>query len=281
MEEKKEVTMERKVRSAKKVRKTTPRKVNKVEKTNNDEIKNEVKENKVVRKRPYGKRKVQPKEEQPASNLKIIPLGGLLEVGKNVTVFEYENDMIVVDCGLSFPEDDMLGIDLVIPDITYIKQNQDRLKGMIITHGHEDHIGSVPYFLKEVNTPIYGTKLTLGLIKNKLEEHKLLRSTKLKVVNQGEKISLGKMKVEFIRSCHSIPDAVALAIHTPIGTVIHTGDFKVDYTPNNASIIKNTVSVIGCKLKIFKVVLSYTSSGQLCMQVCKYMVWEIERTANR
>ena len=237
MEEKKEVTMERKVRSAKKVRKTTPRKVNKVEKTNNDEIKNEGKENKVVRKRPYGKRKVQPKEEQPASNLKIIPLGGLLEVGKNVTVFEYENDMIVVDCGLSFPEDDMLGIDLVIPDITYIKQNQDRLKGMIITHGHEDHIGSVPYFLKEVNTPIYGTKLTLGLIKNKLDEHGLTASTKLTMIEAGQTLKLGKFTIEFIQSSHSIPDSVMLAITTPAGTVLHTGDFKVDYTPIDGKLI--------------------------------------------
>jgi len=165
------------------------------------------------------------------SPLKIIPLGGLLEIGKNITVFEYENDIVIVDCGIAFPEDDMLGVDLVIPDVTYLEKNKEKIRGMVITHGHEDHIGSIPYFLKQINVPIYATKLTAGLISNKLEEHKLLKSTKLKIVNQGEKITLGKMKVEFIRSCHSIPDAVALAIHTPVGVVVHTGDFKIDYTP--------------------------------------------------
>ena len=136
-----------------------------------------------------------------------------------------------MDCGLGFPEDDMLGVDLVIPDFSYLTKNREKLKGMVITHGHEDHIGAIPYILKQINIPIYATKLTAGLIENKLEEHKLLKSTKLKVINQGEKISLGKMKVEFIRSCHSIPDAVALAIHTPVGVIVHTGDFKIDYTP--------------------------------------------------
>ena len=165
------------------------------------------------------------------SPIKIIPLGGLLEIGKNITVFEYENEIIIVDCGLAFPEDDMLGVDLVIPDVAYLEKNKEKINGLVITHGHEDHIGAIPYFLKQINVPIYATRLTAGLIKNKLEEHKLLRSTKLKVVNQGEKINLGKMKVEFIRSCHSIPDSVALAIHTPIGVIIHTGDFKMDYTP--------------------------------------------------
>ena len=166
------------------------------------------------------------------SKLKIIPLGGLHEIGKNITVFEYENEMIVVDCGLSFPEDDMLGVDLVIPDITYLERNVDKIKGLVITHGHEDHIGAVPYLLKKINIPIYATKLTVGLIKNKLEEHKLLRSTKLHEINQGQTIKLGKnFKVEFIRSSHSIPDSVMLAITTPAGTVLHTGDFKVDYTP--------------------------------------------------
>ncbi len=165
------------------------------------------------------------------SPLKIIPLGGLLEVGKNITVFEYENEMIVVDCGLAFPEDDMLGVDLVIPDVTYLVRNKDKIKGLVITHGHEDHIGSIPYLLKQINIPIYATRLTVGLINNKLEEHGLLRSTKMHIVNQGETINFGKMQVEFIRSCHSIPDAVALAIHTPVGTVVHTGDFKIDYTP--------------------------------------------------
>lgn len=165
------------------------------------------------------------------SPIKIIPLGGLLEIGKNITVFEYENEIIIVDCGLAFPEDDMLGVDLVIPDISYLERNKEKIKGMVITHGHEDHIGAIPYFLKQINVPIYATKLTAGLIRNKLEEHKLLKSTKLKVVNQGDKVNLGKMKVEFIRSCHSIPDSVALAIHTPAGIIVHTGDFKIDYTP--------------------------------------------------
>ena len=163
--------------------------------------------------------------------LRIIPLGGLLEIGKNMTVFEYGGDMIIVDCGLAFPEDDMLGIDLVIPDITYLEKNKEKIKGMVITHGHEDHIGAIPYFLKQIDVPIYATRLTCGLISNKLEEHKLLRKTRLKPVMQGQTIILGKFRVEFIRSSHSIPDAVALAIHTPVGTVIHTGDFKIDYTP--------------------------------------------------
>ena len=166
------------------------------------------------------------------SKLKIIPLGGLHEVGKNITVFEYEDEIIVVDCGISFPEDDMLGVDLVIPDVTYLERNIDKIKGLVITHGHEDHIGSIPYVLKKINIPIYATKLAAGLIRNKLEEHKLLRSTKLHEVMQGETIKLGKnFKVEFIRSSHSIPDSVMLAITTPVGNILHTGDFKVDYTP--------------------------------------------------
>jgi len=170
--------------------------------------------------------------------LKIIPLGGLHEIGKNITIFAYENEMIVVDCGLSFPDDNMLGVDIVIPDIAYIVRNQEKLKGMVITHGHEDHIGGVPYFLKQVNTPIYGTKLTLGLIKNKLEEHNLENSTKLNEVEPGQTVKLGKFfKVEFIQSSHSIPDSVMFAIHTPVGTVIHTGDFKVDFTPMDGKLM--------------------------------------------
>lgn len=193
---------------------------------------------KVAKKTTQTKRKTtrKTKKEEPefkfkSSPLKIIPLGGLLEVGKNITVFEYENEIIIVDCGLAFPDEDMLGVDLVIPDFTYLEKNKDKIKGLVITHGHEDHIGAIPYFLKQINVPIYATKLTAGLIRNKLEEHKLVRSTKLKIVNQGDTVKLGKMKVEFIRSCHSIPDSVALAIHTPVGTVVHTGDFKIDYTP--------------------------------------------------
>lgn len=177
------------------------------------------------------KREAQKQETDLGKKLRIIPLGGLHEIGKNITVFEYGDEMIAVDCGLSFPEDDMLGVDLVIPDITYIVKNQEKLKGLVITHGHEDHIGGIPYFLKQVNTPIYGTQLTLGLIKNKLEEHKLVESTKLYTVKQGQTIKLGCFKIEFIQSCHSIPDSVMLAINTPVGTILHTGDFKIDYTP--------------------------------------------------
>ena len=170
--------------------------------------------------------------------LKIIPLGGLHEVGKNITVFEYEDDIIVVDCGLSFPEDDMLGVDLVIPDITYLQRNVDKIRGLIITHGHEDHIGSVPYLLKQINIPVYAPKLAMGLIKNKLEEHRILRSSTLIEVTQGQKLKFGKnFEVEFIRSTHSIPDSVMLAIKTPVGTILHTGDFKVDYTPIDGKIM--------------------------------------------
>ncbi len=164
-------------------------------------------------------------------NLKIIPLGGIEEIGKNITVFEYGNDIVLVDCGVAFPEDDMLGIDLVIPDFSYLEKNKDKIRGLVITHGHEDHIGAIAYLLKQINVPIYATKLTVGLIKNKLEEHHLNGVAKLNEVKQGQIIVLGKMRVEFIRSCHSIPDSVALAIHTPVGTVVHTGDFKIDYTP--------------------------------------------------
>ena len=165
------------------------------------------------------------------SNLKIIALGGLDEIGKNITVFEYEDEIVLVDCGLEFPEDDMLGVDLVIPDVTYLIKNKDKIKGLVITHGHEDHIGAIPYVLKQVNMPIYATKLTAKLIEHKLEEHHIRNQVKVNIVNQGDTVNFGKMQVEFIRSSHSIPDAVMLAIHTPVGTVIHTGDFKVDYTP--------------------------------------------------
>ena len=173
-----------------------------------------------------------PNFEFKKENLKIIALGGLDEIGKNITVFEYGDEIILVDCGLEFPEDDMLGVDLVIPDVTYLEKNKAKIKGLVITHGHEDHIGSIPYVLRQINMPIYATKLTVGLIKNKLEEHRLLNSTKLITVEQGQTISLGNsFRVEFIRSNHSIPDSVMLAIHTPVGIVLHTGDFKVDYTP--------------------------------------------------
>ena len=171
------------------------------------------------------------KKEKQNKKLKIIPLGGLEQIGMNITAFEYEDSIIVVDCGLSFPEDDMFGIDLVIPDVTYLKDNLDKVKGFFITHGHEDHIGALPYILREVNVPIYATKLTMGIIDHKLEEHDLLRKVKKKIVKYGQHINAGCFRVEFIRTNHSIQDAAALAIYSPAGIVVHTGDFKVDYTP--------------------------------------------------
>lgn len=163
--------------------------------------------------------------------VKVIPLGGLEQIGMNITAFEYEDSIVVVDCGLSFPEDEMLGIDLVIPDVTYLKENISKVKGIVITHGHEDHIGALPYVLKELNIPIYATKLTIGIIENKLKEHNLLKTTKRKVVKYGQSINLGAFRIEFIRTNHSIADAAALAIYSPAGIIIHTGDFKIDYTP--------------------------------------------------
>ena len=165
------------------------------------------------------------------SKLRIIPLGGLEQIGMNITAFEYEDSIVVVDCGLAFPEDDMLGIDLVIPDVSYLKENIDKVKGFVFTHGHEDHIGALPYVLREINIPIYATKLTMGLIEHKLKEHNLTRTTKKKVVKPGQSINLGCFRIEFIKTNHSIQDAVALAIYSPAGVVVHTGDFKVDYTP--------------------------------------------------
>lgn len=165
------------------------------------------------------------------SKLRIIPIGGLEQIGMNMTAFEYEDSIIVVDCGLAFPEDDMLGIDLVIPDVTYLKDNAEKVKGFVITHGHEDHIGALPYVLKDLNVPVYATKLTMGIIDNKLKEHNMLRGTRRKVVTHGQSINLGQFRIEFIKTNHSIQDAAALAIYSPVGTVVHTGDFKVDYTP--------------------------------------------------
>lgn len=205
----------------------------KIEKNNKVIRKKEEKDTAVVNKVLEKKRRRNPNLDFKfkKSNLKIIALGGLDEIGKNITVFEYENEIILVDCGLEFPDDDMLGVDLVIPDFTYLVKNQEKIKGLFITHGHEDHIGSIPYLLKQINIPIYATRLTAKLIEHKLEEHKLLATAKINVVEQGQTINAGKMQVEFIRSSHSIPDACMLAIHTPAGVVIHTGDFKVDYTP--------------------------------------------------
>ena len=158
-------------------------------------------------------------EQGTASGLKVIPLGGLEQIGLNITAFEYEDSIIVVDCGLSFPEDEMLGIDLVIPDITYLKDNISKVKGFMITHGHEDHIGALPYVLKEINVPVYATKLTMGIIENKLKEHELMNTTKRKVVKFGQSINLGRFRIEFIKTNHSIVDAAALAIYSPAGVV--------------------------------------------------------------
>lgn len=169
--------------------------------------------------------------KKPTSKLKIIPLGGLEQIGMNITAFEYEDSIVVVDCGLAFPEDDMLGIDLVIPDVTYLKENISKVKGFVITHGHEDHIGALPYILQQVNVPVYGTKLTIALIEHKLKEHNLLKNTKRKVMKHGQSVNLGCFRVEFIKTNHSIQDASALAIFSPVGIVLHTGDFKIDYTP--------------------------------------------------
>jgi len=177
------------------------------------------------------------RRSKPKTRLKVIALGGLEEIGKNMTVLEYGNDIIIIDCGLAFPEDDMLGIDLVIPDITYLAKNVEKIRGIVLTHGHEDHIGALPYVLKQLKVPVFGTLLTLGLLENKLREHKMLDKTTLHTVVPGEKVKLGEMVVEFIHTNHSIADSVALAIQTPVGMVIHTGDFKVDYTPIDGDII--------------------------------------------
>ena len=170
-------------------------------------------------------------KEQKPSGLKIIPLGGLEQIGMNITAFEYEDSIIVVDCGLAFPEDDMLGIDLVIPDTTYLENNIDKVRGFVITHGHEDHIGALPYVLQKINVPVFATRLTMGIIENKLKERGMMETTQRKVVSFGSSVTLGCFRVEFIKTNHSIVDAAALAIYTPVGIVVHTGDFKVDYTP--------------------------------------------------
>lgn len=186
----------------------------------------------------YNNRKNKRLVQKASSKLKVIPIGGLHEVGKNMTAFEYEDEILIVDCGVAFPEDDMLGIDLVIPDFTYLIRNKDKIKAIVITHGHEDHIGSLPYFLKEVNVPVYGTRLTIGLIEAKLKEHNILNSVERINVNAGDVLPIGQnFKVEFIRSTHSIADSVALAITTPVGVVVHTGDFKIDFTPIQGDMI--------------------------------------------
>ena len=175
------------------------------------------------------KKNTEKEQRQPA--LKIIPLGGLEQIGMNITAFEYEDSIIVVDCGLAFPEDDMFGIDLVIPDTTYLENNIDKVKGFVITHGHEDHIGALPYVLQKINVPVFATRLTMGIIENKLKEKGMMETTQRKVVAFGSSVTLGCFRVEFVKTNHSIVDAAALAIYTPVGIVVHTGDFKVDYTP--------------------------------------------------
>ena len=175
------------------------------------------------------KKKTEKEQRQPA--LRIIPLGGLEQIGMNITAFEYEDSIIVVDCGLAFPEDDMFGIDLVIPDTTYLENNIDKVKGFVITHGHEDHIGALPYVLQKINVPVFATRLTMGIIENKLKEKGMMETTQRKVVAFGSSVTLGCFRVEFVKTNHSIVDAAALAIYTPVGIVVHTGDFKVDYTP--------------------------------------------------
>ena len=178
--------------------------------------------------------------------LRIIPLGGMGEIGKNITAIEYNDDIIVIDCGLAFPDEEMYGVDLIIPDISYLINNKDKVKGLVSTHGHEDHIGAIPYILKQLQMPIYGTKLTIGLVKTKLEEHKLLNETKIESVEMGDIIELGCFKVEFIRATHSIADSCSLAVYTPLGTILHTGDFKIDYTPIDGKLMDlQRISTIG------------------------------------
>lgn len=242
-EKKKETAEEKKTTRGRKpaAKKTTTKAV--TGKTTAKTIKATEKETETTEKkttRRVSTRKAPAKKKESISleeSLKIIPLGGLEQIGMNITAFEYGDNIVVVDCGLSFPEDDMLGVDLVIPDVTYLKDNIDKVKGFVITHGHEDHIGAIPYVLKEVNAPIYATKLTMGLIENKLKEHTMPKPVKRKVVKYGQSINLGCFRVEFIRTNHSISDAAALAIFTPAGLVVHTGDFKVDFTPVNGETI--------------------------------------------
>jgi len=171
------------------------------------------------------------------STIKVIPLGGLGEVGKNITAFEYEDEIVIIDCGLAFPDEDLYGIDLVIPDVTYLLKNKDKVKGFFITHGHEDHIGALPYILKQINAPIYATKLTLGLIESKLQEHNILSDCTLNMVKAGDLVEIDSFKMEFIRTNHSIADSCSIALHTPVGIIVHTGDFKVDFTPIDGEVI--------------------------------------------
>lgn len=205
------------------------------EKIEIDNIDENKKEETLKRAKRYPRRR---KKLYPLKNkVKIIPLGGLGEIGKNITAFEYKDEIIVVDCGLAFPDEDLYGIDMVIPDVTYLIKNKDKVKGLFITHGHEDHIGAVPYILKQINMPVYATKLTIGLIETKLIDHNILSDCTLNTISVGDTVNFKYLRVEFIRTNHSIPDSTSLAIHTPIGTIVHTGDFKVDFTPIDNEII--------------------------------------------
>lgn len=172
--------------------------------------------------------------------VKVIPLGGVNEIGKNMTAIEYKNEIIVIDCGLAFPDEEMFGVDIVIPDVSYLIKNKDKVKGIVLTHGHEDHIGALPYILKQLNVPVYGTKLTLGIVETKLKEHGILRESQLRVVQPKDVIVFGDVKVEFIRNSHSIADSCSLAIHTPVGIIVHTGDFKIDFTPIDGAVMDIT-----------------------------------------
>lgn len=234
-EKKSEKSKEEKKTAAKKTVVNTEKKVDLLPEKNvtKKATKTAVKNKEMKKEKKSGKNNggIELKNQEQTSKLKIIPLGGLEQIGMNITAFEYEDSIIVVDCGLSFPEDDMYGIDLVIPDVTYLKDNIEKVKGFFITHGHEDHIGAIPYVLKDINVPIYATKLTIGIIEHKLKEHNMLTKVKRKVVKYGQHINLGCFRVEFIKTNHSIQDAAALAIYSPAGIVVHTGDFKVDYTP--------------------------------------------------
>ena len=176
-------------------------------------------------------------KKKSKSKVKVIPLGGLGEIGKNITAFEYEDEIVIIDCGLAFPDEELYGIDLVIPDVTYLLKNKDKVKGFFITHGHEDHIGALPYVLKQINAPVYGTKLTLGLIESKLQEHSILSDCTLNIVKAGDIIEIDNFKIEFIRTNHSIADSCSIALHTPVGIIVHTGDFKIDFTPIDGEVI--------------------------------------------
>ncbi|MDE7234995.1 MAG: ribonuclease J, partial [Ruminiclostridium sp.] len=217
----------------KKFRRSAP-----VQRPAHEEKRGAVKEQKVLSDRRTVQRTVPKKPREVRSTpVRFIPLGGLNEIGKNLYVYECSNDMFLADCGLPFPDAEMPGVDLLVPDFTYLEKNKEHFRGIIITHGHEDHIGSIPYLLKKVNVPVYGTRLTLGLVEGKLREHGILASSKLITVNPGEMVKMGCMSAEFIRVNHSIPDACAIAVHTPVGVVVHTGDFKIDYTPIEGGII--------------------------------------------